>query len=337
VAGNGQEGLEVFESVRPPLTVTDMKAREEIRRSAGTQFDPAVVESFLMIPLDIIERSGAAPSADPCFPMPNPLALHTWTLDTTPLGDVLRIARKTGWEAVELRRIDFARAREAGRSAEEVLAQVGASGLAVTCIGVELGWMFAEGAERRRLLAAFSESCAWAAALGCSRVMSPVDRGQGDIARAAASIREVGDVAAAHGVRLALEMNFRAEQFNTLSRIREVLARAGDPHCGLLVDTYHLQRSGGSATDLDDLAPEEIAYVQYSDAPASGLPPGVAMDRLPPGRGVVPFAPIFRVLLGSKGYAGPLSYEAPNPTAWARDPEEVAREALAASRAVLPE
>jgi CheY-like chemotaxis protein len=56
VAGNGQEGLEVFESVRPPLTVTDMKAREEIRRSAGTQFDPAIVESFLMIPLDILEE-----------------------------------------------------------------------------------------------------------------------------------------------------------------------------------------------------------------------------------------------------------------------------------------
>src|SRR5574341_2515203 len=32
------------------------------------------------------------------------LALHTWTLDTTPLTEVLRIARATGWDAVELRR-----------------------------------------------------------------------------------------------------------------------------------------------------------------------------------------------------------------------------------------
>jgi hypothetical protein len=32
---------------------------------------------------------------------------------------------------------------------------------------------------------------------------------------------------------------------------------------------------------------------------------------------------------------GPLSYEAPNPAAWARDPVEVAREALLATRAVL--
>jgi len=43
------------------------------------------------------------------------LALHTWTLDTTPLADLLQIARETGWDAVELRRIDFVRAGERGR------------------------------------------------------------------------------------------------------------------------------------------------------------------------------------------------------------------------------
>ena len=37
-----------------------------------------------------------------------------------------------------------------------------------------------------------------------------------------------------------------------------------------------------------------------------------------------------------KGYAGYASYEAPNPTAWKRPAEDVAREALAAARAVLP-
>ena len=43
--------------------------------------------------------------------MPNPLALHTWTLDSTPLPEALAVAKRTGWEAVELRRIDFLRAR----------------------------------------------------------------------------------------------------------------------------------------------------------------------------------------------------------------------------------
>ena len=50
-----------------------------------------------------------------------PLALHTWTLDTTPLPRVLEIARETGWQAVELRRLDFARAAEGGQAPEAVL------------------------------------------------------------------------------------------------------------------------------------------------------------------------------------------------------------------------
>ena len=47
--------------------------------------------------------------------MTTKLALHTWTLDSTPLADALGIAKATGWDGVELRRIDFRRAEESGR------------------------------------------------------------------------------------------------------------------------------------------------------------------------------------------------------------------------------
>lgn len=261
------------------------------------------------------------------------LSLHTWTLDTTPLPDVLRIARASGWDAVELRRVDFMRAVETGGRVEDVLELVRRSGLPVSAVGVQLGWMFAEGAERRRLLLLFADSCRWAAELGSRTVMSPVDVGRGSPSRAAESIREVGDLAAEHGVRLALELNSQAEQLNTLDRAREVVTRAGHPACGLLLDTYHLQRSGSFAA-LEDVTPGEIAYVQYSDVPGSGLQPGKTLDRLPPGRGVVPFREFFRLVAG-KGYQGYLSYEAPNPAAWVRDSEEVSREALEATRALL--
>jgi 4-hydroxyphenylpyruvate dioxygenase len=178
------------------------------------------------------------------------------------------------------------------------------------------------------------DSCRWAAALGCSTVMSPVDRGTGDLATAADAVRAAGDVAGKHGVRLALEQNSQAEQFSTLDRARELLSRAGHASCGLLLDAYHLQRSG-SLGALGTVTPAEIAYVQFSDVPASGLEPGKALDRLPPGKGVVPFREFFRAV-ADKGYGGYASYEAPNPAAWARDGEAVAREALEASRPLLP-
>jgi sugar phosphate isomerase/epimerase len=263
------------------------------------------------------------------------LALHTWTLDTTPLADALRATKTAGWDGVELRRIDFARAAEKGQAATEVLALVKASGLGVACVGVELGWMFADGDERRKLMQAFEESCRWAVALGCRTVMSASDRGHGDLTRAASNMREAGDIAARHGVKLAVEFNSQAEQLNNLGVMRGVVAKAAHSSCGLLLDTYHLQRSGASLAAIDDVALGEIAYVQYSDVPRTGLEPGKALDRLPPGRGSVPFKEIF-ALLDRKGYRGFMSYEAPNPAAWARPAEEVAREALDATRAQLP-
>jgi 2-keto-myo-inositol isomerase len=261
------------------------------------------------------------------------LALHTWTLDRTPLPDALRAARETGWDAVELRRLDFARAQEAGTSADKVIAAVRASGLPVACVGVEFGWMWAAGTERRRLLQVFAEQCARAAALGCPTVMSPVDKEVGSVAQAAASVREVGDLAAAARVRLAVEFNSQAAQLNTLARVREVMAQAAHPACGLLLDTYHLHRSGATVRDLEDVAPAEIVYVQYSDVPP-GVKAGEIMPRLAPGRGVVPFKEWFRAI-AAKGYTGYLSYEAPDPAAWARPAADVAREALTATRAFL--
>ena len=263
------------------------------------------------------------------------LALHTWTLDSTPLADALGVARATGWDGVELRRIDFRRAEESGTPADSVLDLVRASGLPVACVGVEFGWMWTDGAERKRLLTVFDEQCRRAAALGCDTVMSPVDKDRGDGARAAASVREVGDLAAAHGVRLALEFNSQCAQLNTLERAREVLSRADHPSCGLLLDAYHLGRSGAMPKAVEDVAPAEIVYVQFSDPPRTGLEPGKALDRLPPGQGSFWFREFFG-LVAAKGYAGFASYEAPNEKAWKRDPAEVAREAIEATRTVLP-
>ncbi len=263
------------------------------------------------------------------------LALHTWTLDTTPLADLLRIARETGWGGVELRRVDFVRAGERGQAATEVMDLVKASGLPVACVGVELGWMWARGAERARLYQVFAEQCERARALGSRTVMSPVDRGRGDPGEAAASLREAGDIAARYGVTLAVEFNSQAEQLNTLESIRELMARAAHASCGLLLDTYHLERSGADLRAIEDVAAREIAYVQYSDVPRTGVEPGKALDRLPPGQGRVRFKETFGLLSG-KGYAGYLSYEAPNPSAWARPAEDVAREAFTATLAALP-
>ncbi len=90
------------------------------------------------------------------LPANNKLALHTWTLDSTSLGELLNVARSTGWDAVELRRLDFERAEANGLSEVQMLDLVRASGLPVSAVGVGSGWMLARGSEREHLLEIFT-------------------------------------------------------------------------------------------------------------------------------------------------------------------------------------
>ena len=266
------------------------------------------------------------------------LALHTWTLDTTPLAGVLRAARSGGWNAVELRRIDFKRCFDTGMTNAQVLDLVRASGLKVACVGTEYGLIFARGEEKKRLLKVLDETCANAVALGCDLVMiAPGQNPPGTLREGAANFRDGGEIAKAHGVRLALEFNSQHAVINRLEAGRELVALAGHPNCGLLFDAYHLERSGGGGRGFEDVAPEEIFAFQYSDVPAG--PPAAdkrPTDRLPPGLGKVRWREVFQ-LLREKNYPGYLSYEAPNPEYWSRPPEEVAREAAAATRKLLAE
>ena len=143
-------------------------------------------------------------------------------------------------------------------------------------------------------------------------------------------LREAAQIAADHGLRLALEVNSQHDVINHIEVAREIIAKAAHPAAGLLIDAYHLQRSGSPGRGFEHVAPEEIFTFQYSDVPA-GPPPGQRRptDRLLPGEGIVQWQAVFE-LLREKGYGGYLSFEAPNPALWARPPAEVARAAAAA-------
>ena len=87
------------------------------------------------------------------------LALHMWTIDTTPLATALDAAKQGGFDAVELRRTDFKRCFDAGMSNAQVLDHhQEASGIPVGVLGVEYGWLFATGEESKRLFKVFRES-----------------------------------------------------------------------------------------------------------------------------------------------------------------------------------
>jgi sugar phosphate isomerase/epimerase len=264
------------------------------------------------------------------------LALHTWTVDTTPLEGALAAARAGGFDAVELRYLDFKRCEERGLSNGAVLDLVRAGGLPVSAMGVEYGWIFATGDERERLFGTFRQACENAVALGCGMMMSAIGPGEAPAEEAVANIRRAGEIAASFGCRLTLEYQFQHQVVRTLDILRDLIAKAGRKNVGLLLDAYHLQRGGRPGRGFEDVPGAEIFYVQFSDvpdAPPAGLPP---VDRLPPGQGVVRWSDLFQ-LLAAKNYEGYLSYEAPNPAHWSRPAAETAAEGAAAARRALAE
>lgn len=263
------------------------------------------------------------------------LSLHMWTIDTTPLGVALDAAKQAGYDAVELRRIDFKRCFENGMSNTQVLDLVRASGIPVGVLGVEYGWLFATGEESTRLFKVFRESCENAVALGCKMLMSAPGQVNGPISEAIKYLRTAGDIAAEYGLRLAIEFNSQHDVLNSLGVLRELIEGADKANCGYLIDAYHFARSGAGGRGFASIPAEQIFCFQYSDLSANPVT-GVKRptDRLAPGKGVVQWREVLG-LLAEKNYTGYLSYEAPNPEFWARSPYEVAREGVELTQKLL--
>ena len=263
------------------------------------------------------------------------LALHMWTIDTTPLAQALDAAKQGGFDAVELRRTDFKRCFDAGMSNDQVLDLIRKSGIPVGVLGVEYGWLFATDEESKRLFKVFRESCENAVALNCKMLMSAPGQVQGPIKDAIKYLREAGDIAAEYNLQLAIEFNSQHDVLNSLAALTELVTGAGKKNCGYLIDAYHFARSGAGGRGFEDVPADQIYCFQYSDlspAPVTGV--RRPTDRLPPGKGVIKWREVLG-LLAEKKYNGYLSYEAPNPDQWVRPPYDVAKEGVELTRKLL--
>ncbi len=263
------------------------------------------------------------------------LALHMWTIDTTPLAKALDAAKQGGFDAVELRRTDFKRCFDEGMSNAQVLDLIKKSGIPVGVLGVEYGWLFATGEESERLFKVFRESCDNAVALGCDTLMSAPGQVEGPIPQAIEFLKRAGDIAAEYKLKLAIEYNSQHPVLNSLPVLTQLIEGANRPNVGYLIDAYHFTRSGFGGNAGANVPAEKIYCFQYSDVspnPVTGV--RRPTDRLAPGKGIVKWKEMLG-LLAEKKYTGYLSYEAPNPELWARDPVEVAREGVELTRRLL--
>jgi sugar phosphate isomerase/epimerase len=128
---------------------------------------------------------------------------------------------------------------------------------------------------------------------------------------------------------------------SNLAQAVEVVRQVGHPQAGVLVDSLHLARSGGSPDDLIGVDSALLPYLQLADAIGADRPVGMTAlrdealhGRLLPGEGTLPLHQLLSVVPGV-----PVSVELRSRSLMdaRRDPVDRARAVLEATRRVIDE
>ena len=199
------------------------------------------------------------------------------------------------------------------------------------CACAQGGLMLAEGEDRVGVLAQFERRLALCEALGVPKMVAFAGRtGRPTPAlyeRVVANIREAADMAAGHGVTLALEFIKGHPVVGCMATTTELVRQAGRPNVGVLFDFFHFMVGVSKMSDLDALSPEELTFVHLNDAPALPREMLTDADRVWLGEGCFPIA-AFRDHLMRLGYTDGVSLELFDQDVWDTDPYDVAARAF---------
>jgi sugar phosphate isomerase/epimerase len=227
----------------------------------------------------------------------SPLTLdHLTVLEVGP-PDLITLGAQAGYQAVGLRLrspvaggIEY-RLRPGTQAMKETLGRMADTGVNVFDIEVVV---LTEDTEVKT----YAEMFEVGALLGAKRVC--VNIADPDRARAIERFAELCEMATRFHLALDVEfMIFRAVA--TIGDAVEVVTKAKKANSGILVDTLHVIRSGGSAAALAALDPKLIGSVQLCDAPLTrpaslSITDEARTDRLPPGDGELPLHDILDAL-----------------------------------------
>jgi sugar phosphate isomerase/epimerase len=119
-------------------------------------------------------------------------------------------------------------------------------------------------------------------------------------------------LAAPFGLNCALEFTAWIG-VNSVQKAARIVERTGRRNGALLLDPFHLFRSGGTLADIANLDPKWLRYAQFCDAPATApltlaeISEEARFERLMPGDGGLPLVDFLRLLPP----AAPLGLEIP--------------------------
>lgn len=162
--------------------------------------------------------------------------------------------------------------------------------------------------------------------LVCSNV-SPLAIDDDELA--AAQLHELGERAAARGIKIGYEALAWGAHVKTYGHVWRIVQKAAHSHVGVILDSFHTLALGDDPAGIAEIPGEKIFFVQLADAPK------LSMDVLSwsrhfrcfPGQGDFDVAGFAQQAIAA-GYSGPLSLEIFNDEFRAAPPSRNARDGM---------
>jgi sugar phosphate isomerase/epimerase len=265
----------------------------------------------------------------------NTSTLHGQKLD---LAQVVDIAARAGYQAIEPWLFELEQYAQGGRSLRQLGQRIRDRGLTVPSAIAFPEWIVDDVARRKKGFEDTRRAMDLVRQIGGQRLAAPpagATRDVVDLHRAAARYRTLLEVGDRIGVVPQAELWGFSRTLGRLGDAAFVVIESDHPRACLLADVFHLYKGGSNFGGLRLLSGQAMHVLHINDYPAR--PPRTSItdaERIYPGDGIAPLKQILKDL-SSIGFRGMLSLELFNREYWKQDALTVARTGLAKMRAVV--
>jgi len=316
-------------------TVNDQLSRREMIARSGACLGAAVAVSA-----DTASTATAAPEEE------NPAEPFGYCLNTaTLMGHKLTIEREVeiaaeaGYRGIEPWMRNLRRYVEEGGKLADLKKKIADAGLSVESAMGFPRWIVDDDAQRAEGMEEMKRDMDMLAQIGGLRVAAPPAGAHSatgmDLRVIGERYRAVLELGREIGVVPQLEIWGSAKTMGRLSEAVFVAAEAAHPDACLLLDAYHLYKSGGGFEGLRMVNGRAMHVFHINDYPDD--PPRETISdshRVFPGDGVCPYKQLLGIMHAA-GFRGMLSLELFNRDYWKQDPLTVAKTGLEKTRAAV--
>lgn len=269
--------------------------------------------------------------------------LNTSTVRTAegksrPIVELVNIAEKAGYQAIEPWIGELDEYLKGGGSFKDLRNRIADAGLAVpNAIGFA-EWIVEDSERRKKGLEQAKRDMDWVQQIGGKRLAAPPVGATGGTSKrddpnftlpiinmlaAADRYRELLALGKSMGITPIVEVWGFSKTLSRLGETLLVAAECGSPEGCVLPDVYHLYKGGSDFAGLHLLSSSAIGIFHVNDYPPIERGKITDADRVFPGDGIAPLKEIFGTLR-TIGYRGFVSLELFNRGYWKQDPLKVA-------------